>query len=127
MRRVPLNPLFSKRSIVEFEPVILEKVDLLAKRIATFEKTGEAVTLNDAFSAFSGDVITTYCFGDSFDHLKSPGFAENYHAAFEGVRKLAHLGLQFPPVFLVCLYVLRQLTGIIPLCPQTSILFLISD
>ena len=100
-RRAPLNPLFSKRSITSFYPVVVEKIELLAQRIASFQKKGQPLSLSNAFNAFSGDVITTYCFGDCFDHLNSIDFDVNYHPAFEGVRKLAHLGMQFPVVFIV--------------------------
>ena len=58
MRRVPLNPMFSKRSISKFEPVIREKVELLCKGISKAKKSGDVLVIGSAFNAFAGDVIT---------------------------------------------------------------------
>ncbi|KAM7200690.1 Cytochrome P450 monooxygenase sdnE [Naviculisporaceae sp. PSN 640] len=101
IRRAPLNPMFSKRSITEFEPIVHEKVELLSKGLAAYAKSGEVLEMNSAFNAFAGDVISSYCFGFSYDQLKSAGFKNNFHAAYEAVRKFAHFGLQFPMVFIL--------------------------
>ncbi|KAI0401910.1 putative cytochrome P450 [Xylaria palmicola] len=101
LRRAPLNPMFSKRSITKFEPVIKQKVELLSKRIASYTDSGRVLVLNNAFNAFSGDVIASYCFGFCWNQLDSIDFRENFHPAYEAVRKFAHLGLQFPVSFIV--------------------------
>ncbi|PVH92545.1 putative cytochrome P450 [Periconia macrospinosa] len=80
IRRAPLNPMFSKRSITKFEPIVHQKVELLSERIATYTGTGRVLVFNDAFNAFAGD--------------------DNFHSAYEAVRKFAHIGLQFPVAFL---------------------------
>jgi len=96
IRRAPLNPMFSKRSIAKFEPVIKEKIAYMCKRISEFEKNGETLVLSNAFSAYAGDVITEYCFGFSYKHLESPGFEDNFHRAFMAVSAFGHLALQYP-------------------------------
>ncbi|KAI0866422.1 putative cytochrome P450 [Xylaria cubensis] len=101
IRRAPLNPMFSKRSITKLEPVIREKVDLLSKKLAAFKNSAKAVVINDAFNALSGDVIASYCFGFSWNQLESTNFEENFHSAYEAVRKFAHLGLHVPIMFIV--------------------------
>lgn len=101
IRRAPLNPMFSKRSITKFEPIVHEKVELLSEGIASYKGSGRILSLNSAFNAFAGDVIASYCFGFSYNQLKSPDFHDNFHAAYEGVRKFSHFGLQFPSVFIV--------------------------
>lgn len=101
IRRAPLNPMFSKRSITEFEPIVHEKVELLSKGLTAYVENGEVLEMNNAFNAFAGDVISSYCFGFAYDQLKSVGFRDNFHAAYESVRKFAHFGLQFPSVFIV--------------------------
>ncbi|KAI0458276.1 putative cytochrome P450 [Xylaria acuta] len=101
IRRAPLNPMFSKRSITKFEPVIKQKVELLSSRIAPYEDDGRVLVLNNAFNAFSGDVIASYCFGFCWNQLDSLDFKDNFHPAYEAVRKFAHLGLQFPVMFIV--------------------------
>lgn len=101
IRRAPLNPMFSKRSITKLEPLVHEKVELLSTGLAAYDGTGRVVCLNDAFNAFAGDVITSYCFGFSYDQLKSRDFRINFHSAYEAVRQFAHFGLQFPVAFIV--------------------------
>ncbi|KAI0196447.1 putative cytochrome P450 [Astrocystis sublimbata] len=101
IRRAPLNPMFSKRSITKFEPVIKQKVELLSERLASYADKSNILALNNAFNAFSGDVIASYCFGFCWDQLDSSDFKDNFHNAYEAVRKFAHLGLQFPSMFIV--------------------------
>ncbi|KAH7417587.1 putative cytochrome P450 [Cadophora sp. MPI-SDFR-AT-0126] len=80
IRRAPLNPMFSKRSIANFEPVIQQKVELMCKCISDFKETGEALVLSNAFNAYA----------------ESTGFKENFHRAFMAVGAFGHLALQFP-------------------------------
>lgn len=101
IRRAPLDPMFSKRSITKFEPIVHEKVELLSKGIASYKDNGRVLSFNSAFNAFAGDVIASYCFGFSYHQLESPDFHDNFHSAYEAVRKFAHFGLQFPSVFIV--------------------------
>jgi hypothetical protein len=96
IRRAPLNPMFSKRSIAKFEPVIRDKVELMVKGIAEAKNTGAVLVLSNAFNAFAGDVITEYCFGFCYNHLESPGFKDNFHPVFIAVGAIEHLAMQFP-------------------------------
>jgi len=88
--------MFSKRSIAKFEPVIIDKVELMVKGISEAKNTGEVLVLSNAFSALAGDVITEYCFGFCYNHLDSPGFKNNFHPAFMAVSAFGHLAMQFP-------------------------------
>jgi hypothetical protein len=65
IQRGVLNPRFSKRSIVDFQPVICEKLESLCDKIAKYaEGNGEQVLcLNYAWSAWAGDLITEDAFG----------------------------------------------------------------
>lgn len=101
VRRAPLNPMFSKRSITKFEPIVHDKIELLSKGIADYHRDGNVLCVNDAANAFAGDVIASYCFGFSYNQLLSPGFHNNFHSAYEAIRKFAHFGLQFPVAFIV--------------------------
>ena len=92
----PLNPMFSKRSIAKFEPVIRDKVELMCRGITASRDTGGVLVLSNAFNAYAGDVITEYCFGFCYNHLESPGFKDNFHPAFMAVSAFGHLALQFP-------------------------------
>jgi hypothetical protein len=88
--------MFSKRSIVTFEPEIVKKVELMCKNIAAFEENGRVLGINKAYSALAGDVITQYCFGYDYDHLNSKDFAVNFHNSFMAVSRFGHTALQFP-------------------------------
>lgn len=96
LRRSALNPVFSKRSIVNFQPVIREKLDLMCRKFAQYRDDGGILTINDAFSAFAGDIICQYSFGFCYNHLETPNFEENFHDAFMAVSEFGHIALQFP-------------------------------
>jgi cytochrome P450 len=115
LRRAPLNPMFSKRSIAKFEPVIRDKVELMVKGITDAKNTGEVLVLSNAFSAFAGDVITEYCFGFCYNHLDSPGFKDNFHLAFMAVSAFGHLAMQFPLMHPVSKSDIRRLEVLVKL------------
>ncbi|KAH6645048.1 putative cytochrome P450 [Truncatella angustata] len=81
IRRAPLNPMFSKRSITKVEPVVQEKVEILSKCIATAKENADVLVLSNAFNAFAGD--------------------DNFHLAYEAVRKFAHVALHFPASYII--------------------------
>ncbi|KAF8857866.1 cytochrome P450, variant [Acephala macrosclerotiorum] len=96
IRRAPLMPMFSKRSIAKFEPVIRDKIELLCQGFEEARDTSSLLNLIDAFSAVTSDIITEYCFGYGYDHLKSPGFRENFHGVVKAASIFSPLTLQFP-------------------------------
>jgi hypothetical protein len=65
IRRAPLNPMFSRKQIVNFQPVIREKLDLMCKKIAEFKDNGRAFPINRPWTALTGDVITEFAFAKS--------------------------------------------------------------
>lgn len=95
-RKGALNPMFSRRSILNFQPVIREKAELLCKQIAKYKDTGAPLVVNEAFPAFSGDIMTEYAFGVCYNHVESPNFSESLHSAFMAVAVLGHAAIQFP-------------------------------
>jgi hypothetical protein len=96
LRRSALNRLFSKRSILSFQPVIRDKVEILCKTIAQYKDNGRVLAVNKAFSAFAGDVICEYAFGFCYSHLESPDFEESFHDAFMAMSEFSHVAIQFP-------------------------------
>ena len=95
LRKAPLLPLFSKKRISDFQPVIREKLDLLCEKIDSFVANGKPFAVNRAITAFSGDVMTTYVFGKSYDNLESPDFVETFHEPFMFASEGGHIALQF--------------------------------
>jgi cytochrome P450 len=96
IRRAVLNPLFSRRSILNFQPVIRQKVDLLCEVFAKYKDSGLAFDINKAWSAFAGDIICEYAFGFGYNHLESPDFETSFHACFMALCQFSNLALQFP-------------------------------
>ncbi|KAK0210181.1 cytochrome P450 [Desarmillaria ectypa] len=72
-RRDVLNPLFSRRSILRLEHIVQSKVDLLVARLSE-DYTDKPVNLHFAFKSTTMDVITAYCYAQSFDALSCPDF-----------------------------------------------------
>ena len=86
----------------------------MCKGIAASKDNGDVLVLSNAFNAYTGDVITEYCFGFCYDHLSSPGFKDNFHPAFMAVSAFGHLALQYPlmhPVSLHRLAVILAVAG----------------
>lgn len=96
LRRSALNPFFSKKRIVEFQPVIREKVDKLVHKLMQFHDKAAEIDWHKAMTAYVGDVISEYSFGRSYDHLESPGFSENYFEPMHAACESGMLTLQFP-------------------------------
>ncbi|KAK8092013.1 Cytochrome P450 [Apiospora hydei] len=77
LRRAPLNPFFSKKSITDKESQIRDKVEHLCRRLAAAAaKTGDegVVRLDVAFTALTMDIITDFAFGERTRHLDEPDF-----------------------------------------------------
>jgi Cytochrome P450 len=87
---------FSKKQIVQFEPVVRQTVDYLCQKIARYEKSDRVLTISNAWSCYAGDVITEYAFGLCYNHLDSDDFEGSFHDIFMAVSEFGHVTLQFP-------------------------------
>jgi hypothetical protein len=96
LRRGALNPFFSRKRIIDFQPVVREKVSKLCRKLIQLHERNSEFHWHRAMTAYAGDVISEYSFAKSYNHLDSPDFSETYfepmHAACEG----GALTLQFP-------------------------------
>ena len=95
MRRSPLNSMFSKRQIVNFEPYVQQKLDTVFKVFSGYADESKVLRLDHAFSAFTGDVISEFAFAQSFNALESEDFKDNLHAAFQAACSSSPATLQF--------------------------------
>lgn len=96
LRRAPLNPMFSKRAIVNFQPVIRQKLEILCRNMAKYKATDRVFNILDAYGAFAGDVITEYAFGMSYNHLELPDFHGSFHDAYIAMAEFGHIAVMFP-------------------------------
>jgi hypothetical protein len=65
IRRQSLNRFFSKQSILEFEPTIHEKLELLLEHFYMAMRRRRVLDLHSAFLCFAADTVSTYFFGPS--------------------------------------------------------------
>ncbi|KAH7141326.1 trichodiene oxygenase [Dactylonectria estremocensis] len=97
-RRGYLNTYFSKRVVVSLEPIIYERVDKLCQRLDRFMADGEAVSLDRAFAALTGDIICKKLYGSHFDFLGIPDFRVFATEAVTAISSFVHLARFFPNV-----------------------------
>ncbi|KAK0115636.1 hypothetical protein ONS95_000093 [Cadophora gregata] len=84
-RRAALNPLFSRKRVLDLEDVVQSKVAKLDQRLRDAASTGEEVDLHYGLRAISVDTITDYGFGKSYDLLEREDLGRGF---FEMMRKL---------------------------------------
>ncbi|KAH0541570.1 hypothetical protein FGG08_003982 [Glutinoglossum americanum] len=99
IRRAPINPYFSKSSVLRLESTIRSLVERLVARFEGFKATGEALNLGYAYSALTTDVITEYCFARSYGYLSRENFGGEWADALIQASEMSHLMKQFGWLF----------------------------
>lgn len=95
--RNAVAPYFSKRKIMDFQPVIREKLKTLCSRIENeYAGTDRVLPLHRAWTAYAGDVVTEFCFAKAYGHLDSPDFKETFHEAMHAACESSTVLMQFP-------------------------------
>jgi cytochrome P450 len=64
-RRAAINRYFSKASITKMEPQVHSLAQTLCTKILSQKDEGKPFDVTHAYSQFTTDIITTYCFGQS--------------------------------------------------------------
>ncbi|KIM93253.1 hypothetical protein OIDMADRAFT_173290 [Oidiodendron maius Zn] len=85
VRRAALNPLFSRRMVLELEDVVQSKARKLYLRLVDALAAGTALDLHHGFRAVSVDVITDYAFDNCYDLLDREDFGVNFFAMVRGL------------------------------------------
>jgi cytochrome P450 len=100
-RRSAINQFFSKSSISKLQPEIQKLAQKLCDKLLAEAGNEEPIDLAMAYSGYTTDVISLYCFGQSKGFLDQEGFQVNLR---EGI----HLGCnswrfakQFPAIFYI--------------------------
>jgi cytochrome P450 len=75
LRRSALNPYFSKQSVSHLEDTIQLSIGILYSRLCIAADSATPINLSDAFTAVSGDVISSYTFGKSYNLVERDDFA----------------------------------------------------
>ena len=95
-RRGLLNSHFSKKSVLEFTPVIHGKLSMLMQRFQKFHQDSTVVHLDDAFSALTGDIISQYVWGVSAGFLEDENFKNEVRQTVTEMGQTIHVSKFFP-------------------------------
>lgn len=105
LRRGALNPFFSVKAVVELEPVVKAKVDILARRFELAKKTGEVLRADAAFMALTMDIICQYAFASDDNMLAEDDFNVAWKELLIGAFEVGPLLRQFPSIVSIMSYV----------------------
>lgn len=96
MRRGLVRGHFSRKAIVNIEPIVQEKLDKMIQLFHCAYKKFAAVNTSDAFSALTADVIAVYALGIDLDFLDGPEFKNDFQEASLEADMLCHVFKFFP-------------------------------
>ncbi|ELR03254.1 hypothetical protein VC83_02379 [Pseudogymnoascus destructans] len=85
IRRAALNPLFSRKMVLQLEEVVQSKAQKLCRRLAEALVAGQPLDLHHGFRAVSVDVITDYAFDDCHNLLDRADFGVDFFAMVRGL------------------------------------------
>ena len=96
-RRAPLTPFFSTNAIRSLEEIITHKVDELTSGIRVqYLEQGRVLPVGTAFTALTLDVISDYCFGQSWSCIQTPEFAPEWKRTMTNGFEPVPIVKQFP-------------------------------
>ncbi|KAB8303334.1 hypothetical protein EYC80_004767 [Monilinia laxa] len=81
-RRKPLEPFFSRPSVIRLQPMLAYVTKKLEDRLEEFKGSGRVVCLNYVFASFSSDVIGKVCWEDEEEFLNDQNFAPEWTFAY---------------------------------------------
>jgi len=116
MRRGALNKMFSTASITRLEPMIQQLAQKLCNRILATKGTFDVPC---AYSCFTVDVITDYCFDSNKGFLDQDSWYPNFRDANDEVVGMANITRQLPWVNVVM--------DLIPLCVVLLVIWIPID
>lgn len=96
VRRAAINPLFSRKVVLDLEGVVQSKVEKLCQRLSDTLRAGEAMDLHHGFRAVSVDVITDYAFDSCYDLLDRPSLGAEFFDLLRGMVPAFWIFQQFP-------------------------------
>lgn len=99
LRRAPLAPSFSKKSVFDISGMLQEKIDVLCARIRGCQAQHEPVPLGLGYVALTVDIISSYALGDCFQLLKRKDFGVEYHHSIIGLVQSNHFIKHFPWIY----------------------------
>ena len=110
-RRNVYDKYFSKQSIRNYTDVIQAAIDKMCVRMRQISRSGRPVNLLHVFSAMTTDVVTGYCFPESYGLLDEPDCGTDLHNMFAATVENAHMVKFFPFLFPLMLKLPQQVTA----------------
>jgi cytochrome P450 len=98
IKRARLNPMFSRRQVLELEDVVQQTVAKVVRLTRAAEAAARPVDLHHMFRGVSVDVISEYAFNQSYALLDSPDLGANFFAMVRGIGPAMWFFQQFPPL-----------------------------
>jgi len=95
-RRAALNPFFAKRSVVQLETRISDKVTKLCDRLWEEWQKDRVVDLHVPLTALTTDIITYFCYGYSYDYLNHDDFNKEWEVTMRKMFDTVALRRHFP-------------------------------
>ncbi|KAF8855457.1 putative cytochrome P450 [Acephala macrosclerotiorum] len=95
-RKEVLQPLFSRRTILDLQSLVREKVEHLVQALRKNQAVGKSSDMLFAFRCFTVDMITEFCFAKSVDAMDAPDFAAPIVVAMDNSLPTFHLFHHFP-------------------------------
>lgn len=83
--------------------MIQTSVEKIYARMREHAAKGDPVNLVHAYSAFTGDVVTAYCFPESYNLLDKPDFSPEFSVMWKSILWNGHTLKQFPWLFPIML------------------------
>ena len=78
VRRAAINPVFSRKAVLQLEDVIQAKTQKLVHRMEALLAEGKPVDLHHGYRALAVDIVTDYAFDNCYNQLDSPDFAADF-------------------------------------------------
>lgn len=98
LRRSAINPFFSKRAVTQLEDKVRSKIDLMCERLRERATSGEVVNIGGAFTAVTLDVISEYCYDESYNALDTPDLGVKWNKVMGGIFESVPVTKHFPVV-----------------------------
>ncbi|KAL1647796.1 hypothetical protein SLS58_002597 [Diplodia intermedia] len=95
-KRAMINPMFSRRMVLQLENVVHDKAQKLIKRMEAGIAEMKPVDLHHAFRSVSVDVITDYAFDKCYNLLDTSDLGAHFFALVRGVGPAMWVFQQFP-------------------------------
>lgn len=81
--RAPLDRLFSRASVLRVETRIITRAEKFCDRLSSYKGTGEVVSLTNAISSLTTDVISSIIFDEPSDYLSSGDFNDRWYSTLK--------------------------------------------